>query len=236
MEAPWLIVVIGIITVLVIHSFLTFPTHVQSGYNFLYTEMNPRTSIRSMVRGSISSEIFHPMNQSNTSSVTSRLVKDNRINTSMCFEKYTAEIRNDKDVYLRHLNNLKFADHIKVNTTLAVSNGSVSQELRLLCIIYTVNDHVSLNHIQGARSIYKTWAKRCTGFIAASNETNEEIGAVQIPHEGPESYQNMWQKTRGIWKYVYENYIDDFDFFYICGDDNFVVSSHPYLSSVTGCC
>jgi glycoprotein-N-acetylgalactosamine 3-beta-galactosyltransferase len=45
------------------------------------------------------------------------------------------------------------------------------------------------------------------------------IPAIKILHEGPESYDNMWQKSRSIWKYIYTHYIDKFDFFLMGGDD-----------------
>ena len=45
----------------------------------------------------------------------------------------------------------------------------------------------------------------------------------KIKHEGPEEYNNMWQKSRAIWKYINFHYIDDFDWFVLGGDDVFVI-------------
>ena len=39
------------------------------------------------------------------------------------------------------------------------------------------------------------------------------IPAIKILHIGEESYFNMWQKVRNIWKYIYAHYIDEFDWF-----------------------
>jgi glycoprotein-N-acetylgalactosamine 3-beta-galactosyltransferase len=85
--------------------------------------------------------------------------------------------------------------------------------------------------------------------MAASNKTDRSIGAVDIWHEGPEIYENMWQKVRSMvrilliisryllgqlhslydqfcptqWEYVFEHYADHYDVFHIGGDDHFVI-------------
>lgn len=45
----------------------------------------------------------------------------------------------------------------------------------------------------------------------------------KIKHEGPETYGNMWQKIRAIWKYISFHYKDDFDWFVLGGDDLFMI-------------
>jgi glycoprotein-N-acetylgalactosamine 3-beta-galactosyltransferase len=42
----------------------------------------------------------------------------------------------------------------------------------------------------------------------ASNRTDPSLGTVNIPHDGPESLDNMWQKVRSIWSFVYDTYYD----------------------------
>ena len=49
------------------------------------------------------------------------------------------------------------------------------------------------------------------------------LNRFQIEHEGPEEYDNMWQKSRAIWKYINFHYKDDFDWFLLGGDDLFVI-------------
>ena len=44
--------------------------------------------------------------------------------------------------------------------------------------------------------------------MAASTKTDVALGTVLIPHEGPEEYDNIWQKVRSIWSYVYDNYYE----------------------------
>jgi hypothetical protein len=102
---------------------------------------------------------------------------------------------------------------------------------RLMCLVYTMADAHS-NRIQGMR---ETWAGGCDGFLAFSTESDPRLPAISLPHDGPEEYTNMWQKVRSIWKFVGENYLDDHDWFFIGGDDLFVMPHNlkTYLASLT---
>jgi len=73
------------------------------------------------------------------------------------------------------------------------------------------------------KAIVETWASECDGFYAASNVTDHKIGAIDLPHEGPEEYGNMWQKIKTMWTYAYDHYLNEYDFFHICGDDVYLV-------------
>jgi hypothetical protein len=99
------------------------------------------------------------------------------------------------------------------------ANDYTKPRAKIFCLIYTVDKN--RNFVQ---SIRETWGHRCDGFLAASNVTDKTIDAVNIPHEGKETYENMWQKVRAMWTYVYVNYFDDYDWFHIGGDDMYVVS------------
>lgn len=59
--------------------------------------------------------------------------------------------------------------------------------------------------------------------MVASNATDRALGTVEIPHEGPEIYDNIWQKVRSMWSYVYDNYYDKYDWFHIGGDDMYLL-------------
>lgn len=64
---------------------------------------------------------------------------------------------------------------------------------KIFCMVYThSNRHDQL------RSIAETWGPKCDGFMAASNLTDPSIGAVNLWHEGPEMYGNMWLKVRSM--------------------------------------
>jgi hypothetical protein len=44
--------------------------------------------------------------------------------------------------------------------------------------------------------------------MVASTKTDKKLGTVNIPHEGPEEYNNIWQKVRSMWSYIYDNYYE----------------------------
>jgi hypothetical protein len=81
------------------------------------------------------------------------------------------------------------------------------------------------NHNTNLQAIVDTWAEQCDGFFAASNATNPYLGAIDfsVYQQGPEDYGNMWQKVRAMWYYAYKNYRNDYDYFFICGDDVYLV-------------
>lgn len=92
---------------------------------------------------------------------------------------------------------------------------------KLMCLVYTMKSE----HATRIRAIRETWAGGCDGFLAFSTESDPRLPAISIKHDGPESYDNMWQKIRSIWKFVAEHYLDDYDWFHIGGDDIFLL---PY--------
>jgi hypothetical protein len=101
--------------------------------------------------------------------------------------------------------------------------------LRIFCGIYTM----ASSHATNVRATRNTWAKKCDGFIAFSTEEDQDIPSVNILHEGKEAYDNMWQKSRSIWKYIHAHLKDKFDFFLLGGDDMFYIVENlrAYLGS-----
>jgi ShK domain-like len=101
---------------------------------------------------------------------------------------------------------------------LAVLDSSVPAP-KILCGIYTMEK----NHATNVQATRETWGKKCDGFIAFSTVNDDLIPSLNILHEGDEHYDNMWQKSRSIWKYINEHFIDSFDYFLLGGDDMFYV-------------
>lgn len=91
---------------------------------------------------------------------------------------------------------------------------SAATRPRVLCMVYTYE-----RAHENVRAIARTWGRQCDGFFAASNLTDDSIGAIDLLHHGPEAYENMWQKIRSMWAYAYDYYRESYDYFYICGDD-----------------
>lgn len=102
---------------------------------------------------------------------------------------------------------------------------------KIMCLVYTMADA----HANRIRAMRETWAGGCDGFLAFSTESDPRLPAISIEHEGPEAYENMWQKVRSIWKFVGTHYLEDYDWFFIGGDDLFVLPQNlkTYLASLT---
>jgi len=117
-----------------------------------------------------------------------------------------------------------------------LSNGKVAPEgtpmPKLMCLVYTM----SSEHSTRIRAIRETWGGGCDGFLAFSTASDPRIPAISLEHEGPEEYGNMWQKVRSIWRFVAAHYLDEFDYFFIGGDDLFVMPQNlrEYLWTLEG--
>jgi len=137
---------------------------------------------------------------------------------------------------------LKGTDHAKLLNYIHVEPDIPLQKLsvppkydpngnnnRIFCAVYTMESA----HDTNIKIMKATWAKRCDGWVAFSTATDESIPAIEIHHEGAEEYNNMWQKSRSIWKYIAHHYKDEFDWFLIGGDDMYYIVNNlrKYLSS-----
>ncbi len=52
--------------------------------------------------------------------------------------------------------------------------------------------------------------------------------AITFPHAGEESDSNRLQKIRSMWGYIADDQGDDYDYFYLTGDDVFVIIENMY--------
>lgn len=128
------------------------------------------------------------------------------------------------------------------NDAAANDDDDADAPVKLLCIVYTTAQNTShprrttttttTGHDRIQR-IRETWGSHCDGFFAASTRTDPAVDAVHIPHAGPETYDNIWQKVRSIWSYVYDHYYHDYDWFHIGGDDLYLIVNNLryYLES-----
>jgi len=89
---------------------------------------------------------------------------------------------------------------------------------KIFCLVYTIekfHDRIA--------PIRESWGQKCDGFMVGSTKTDVELGTVNIPHEGEEEYNNIWQKVRAMWSYIYDNYYEEYDWFHIGGDDLYLL-------------
>lgn len=108
--------------------------------------------------------------------------------------------------------------------------ASYKRQPTLFCAVYTYQGGASQ-----VDAILETWGKRCDGFIAASTFTNQSVATVDLPHLGKAgSYHSLWQKVRSMFAYIYEHYVDDYDFFHLSGDDTYLIVENlkAYLSTL----
>lgn len=120
-------------------------------------------------------------------------------------------------------------DKVKLDRSKDIAKVKPNDGLKLFCGVYTMEDAHSTN----AEATRSTWGKRCTGFVAFSTISDPLFPAMKIEHEGPETYNNMWQKSRSIWKYIATHYLEEFDWFLMGGDDMFYIIENlrNYLDS-----
>jgi glycoprotein-N-acetylgalactosamine 3-beta-galactosyltransferase len=125
----------------------------------------------------------------------------------------------------------KYDDNLKLISGVPIQAERFSyQGPKILCLVYTMEKI----HHTNIRAIRETWGPGCDGFLAFSTKSDPRIPAISIPHDGAEEYNNMWQKVRSIWRFVGKHYLMDFDFFYIGGEDMYVLPQNlrNYLSNV----
>ena len=90
---------------------------------------------------------------------------------------------------------------------------------RVLCAVYTYEGNA--NQIL---AVADTWGARCDGFVAASTATDLALAKVRLHHRGTlGTYSSIWQKVRSLLAYLYTNFLDEFDFVFLSGDDTYLV-------------
>ena len=74
-----------------------------------------------------------------------------------------------------------------------------------------------------ARRVARTWGSRCDCLVFVSDKDDSVLHPVvwALPHEG--SIEVMITKTLRAWRYVYENYGEEYDYFLKADTDTYVV-------------
>lgn len=100
------------------------------------------------------------------------------------------------------------------------SSNDDNKNVRLMCVIYTYSGKVKFTN-----AISETWGPRCDGILYASDHTSTETNHVEIPSFSVRgyTYSGLFQRVRAIMAYVYDEFLDQYDFFHFCGDDVFLI-------------
>jgi len=123
-----------------------------------------------------------------------------------------------KDGTMKMLTEKVFVDLPAHQTAESLAASGVKPRAKIFCLVYTIekfHDRIP--------AIRETWANKCDGFMVGSTKTDKALGTVNILHEGEEEYNNIWQKVRSMWSYIYDNYYEEYDWFHIGGDDLYLL-------------
>lgn len=126
---------------------------------------------------------------------------------------------NDRNIQLLNAVPIRGMPLISDWSDAAMTTKKMGRQPKVLCMVYTMEK----NHHTNIRAIRETWGPGCDGFLAFSTKDDPRIPAISLPHDGPEEYENMWQKVRSIWRFVGTHYLEDFDFFFQGGEDLYVM-------------
>ncbi|KAL3077864.1 hypothetical protein niasHT_039714 [Heterodera trifolii] len=106
-------------------------------------------------------------------------------------------------------------------------NGTVAVELakkvRVFCWIFTYEKF----HESRARHVRATWAQHCTRYLFFSSKDDPTLPAIDVGM--PLGRKYIWRRTRWILKYIYDNFMNDFDWVFRIDDDAYVIMENLRL-------
>ncbi|XP_030244362.1 glycoprotein-N-acetylgalactosamine 3-beta-galactosyltransferase 1 isoform X2 [Drosophila navojoa] len=95
----------------------------------------------------------------------------------------------------------------------------LAADIRVLCMVLTCPENLELN----AQHVHATWGQRCNKLIFASSENYEPLGVVKVVEPDAGSYKDLWNKTREGFRYVWQEYGDQYDWFVKADDDTYII-------------
>lgn len=109
---------------------------------------------------------------------------------------------------------------------------SLYAEHKLLCFI-----PASKNKQEGIKAIIETWGQRCDKLLfffggdkLIESEINSKVNFVTLPmSQGTDAYEKLWEKVTLALEYIYEKYIDEFDWVLKADDNTYIVMENLRL-------
>ncbi|XP_064538446.1 glycoprotein-N-acetylgalactosamine 3-beta-galactosyltransferase 1 [Drosophila montana] len=92
----------------------------------------------------------------------------------------------------------------------------LEKEVRVLCWVLTTPKY----HKSRAVHIQRTWGKRCNKIYFMTSEPDDELETIVLTK--PDKYEVLWGKTKEAFTYIYENKLDEADWFMKADDDTYV--------------
>jgi glycoprotein-N-acetylgalactosamine 3-beta-galactosyltransferase len=90
-------------------------------------------------------------------------------------------------------------------------------EVRIVCWINMAPKY----HKTKAINIKNTWGRRCQKLLFMSHEDDPELPAIKLPV--PEGLEHFWKKFKLAFEYIYNNHLNDGDYFLKADDDTYIV-------------
>lgn len=114
--------------------------------------------------------------------------------------------------YIKYL----FATYYVLFTDTSVSD-QLFQDVRVLCWVMTHESNLKSK----ATAVRKTWGKRCNKLLFSADHENPDFPTIKIDVKNGRDY--LSHKTFATFQYVYDNHMDDADWFMKADDDTYVV-------------
>ncbi|VDM54793.1 unnamed protein product [Angiostrongylus costaricensis] len=95
------------------------------------------------------------------------------------------------------------------------SSGKFFNDVKVLCLVMTF----SVNHKWKALPVVETWGNLCNRILFVSNATDDELPTLIVDLH--ESRDDLWLKTRNAFEWIYQNTLDDYDWFLKADDDTY---------------
>ncbi|KAL7539051.1 hypothetical protein ACHAXR_009004 [Thalassiosira sp. AJA248-18] len=107
----------------------------------------------------------------------------------------------------------------KVLDLVYIDRAPRDHNIRILCYILTTSEY----HETRVKAVLNTWGPKCDRLFVASNQTDESIGAVEIPNTRHD-YDGLWRKHTDTLRYfIAHGMTETYDWFLKCDDDTYVV-------------
>ncbi|GAB6032350.1 hypothetical protein CHUAL_010987 [Chamberlinius hualienensis] len=102
----------------------------------------------------------------------------------------------------------------------------LQKTIRVLCWIA-----VTKSSYEKAMIINQTWGQRCTKILFIGDKTTTNISGI-VSLDVPDGRLKLWSKTKEAFKYIFENHIEEADWFLKADTDTYVIMENlRYLLS-----